>query len=49
MVTDMNACDISKNMNTDLSSDPNLNYNILHDHITKMKKEAFTIQIWKIS
>ena len=31
--------DISKNMNTDLSSDPNLNYNILHDHITEMKKK----------
>ena len=39
MVTDMNACDISKNMNTDLSSDPNLNCNILHDHITEMKKK----------
>ena len=39
MVTDMNACDISKNMNNDLSSDPNLNYNILHDHITEMKKK----------
>ena len=39
MVTDMNACDISKNMNNDLSSDPNLNYNILHDHITEIKKK----------
>ena len=39
MVTDMNACDISKTMNNDLSSDPNLNYNILHDHITEMKKK----------
>ena len=39
MVTDMNACDISKNMNDDLSSDPNLNYNILHDDITEMKKK----------
>ena len=39
MVTDMNACDISKKYNNDLSSDPNLNYNILHDHITEMKKK----------
>ena len=37
MVTDMKDCDISKIMNKDLSSDPNLNYYILHDHITKMK------------
>ena len=39
MVTDINACDIIRNMKNGLSSDPNLNYNILHDHITEMKKK----------
>ena len=37
MLTDMINCDINKNMKNDLSSDPNLNYDILPDHITKMK------------
>ena len=48
MVTDMNACDISKNMNNDLSSDPNLNYNILHDHTTEMKKKHLPYKFEKI-
>ena len=34
MFSDMIECDINKNMKNDLSSDPNLNYDILHDHIT---------------
>ena len=38
MLTDMTECDISSKMNNDLSSGPNLNYDILHDHITKMKR-----------
>ena len=37
MLTDMNECDISKKLNNDLSSDPNSNYDILHDHIAQMK------------
>ena len=37
MFNEMNACDISSNMDTDLSSDPNMNYDILHNHIFKMK------------
>ena len=32
-----NECDISKKLNNDLSSDPNSNYDILHDHIAQMK------------
>ena len=35
----MTECDISWEINNDLSSDPNLNYDILHDHITKMKNK----------
>ena len=35
----MNACDISINMNNDLSSDPNIDYNILNDRITEMKNK----------
>ena len=34
----MTVCGISSNMNSDLSSDPNMNYGILHNHIFKMKK-----------
>ena len=37
MLTDMIECDINKNMKNDLSSDPNLNYDILHYHLTKVK------------
>ena len=47
MVTDMNSCDISTNMNNDLSSDPNLNYNILHDHITDLKKKHLSYKFEK--
>ena len=35
MLTDMTECDISREMNNDLSSDPNLNYDIL----TKIKSK----------
>ena len=37
MLNKMNVCGISSNMNSDLSSDPNINYGILHNHISKMK------------
>ena len=37
MLTDMSECDISKKLNNDLSSDPNSNYDIIHDHIVQMK------------
>ena len=47
MVTDMKDCDISKIMNKDLSSDPNLNYDILHDHITKMKNKHLPFKFEK--
>ena len=37
MLNDMNQYDISRKMTNDLSSDPNVNYETLHDHIAKMK------------
>ena len=48
MVTDMKDCDISKIMNIDLSSDPNLNYDSLHDHITKMKNKHLPFKFEKL-
>ena len=48
MVTDTKDCDISKIMNKDLSSDPNLNYDILHDHITKMKNKHLPFKFEKL-
>ena len=47
MLTDMTECDINKKMNNDLSSDPNLNYDILHDHITKMKNKHLPFKFEK--
>ena len=47
MLTDMTECDISREMNNDLSSDPNLNYDILHDHITKMKNKHLPFKFEK--
>ena len=46
MLNDMNQYDISRKLTNDVSSDPNFNYETLHDHIAKMK--AFTIQICEI-
>ena len=43
------VCDISSNMNHDLSTDPNLNYNILHDHITKMKEKHLPFKFEKFN
>ena len=43
----MTECDISWEMNNDLSSDPNLNYDILHDHITKMKNKHLPFKFEK--
>ena len=37
MLNDMNQYDISRKMTNDLSSDPNVHYETLHDHIAKMK------------
>ena len=37
MLNDMNQYDISRKMTNDLSSNPNVNYETLHDHIAKMK------------
>ena len=37
MLNDMNQYDISRKLTNDLSSDPNFNYETLHDHIAKMK------------
>ena len=48
MLTDMIECDINKNMKNDLSSDPNLNYDILHDHITKMKDKHLPLKFEKL-
>ena len=47
MLTDMTECDISREMNNDLSSDPNLNYDILHDHITKIKNKHLPFKFEK--
>ena len=47
MLTDMTECDISRAMNNDLSSDPNLNYDVLHDHITKMKNKHLPFKFEK--
>ena len=49
MLSDMDACDISSNMNHDLSTDPNLNYDILHDHITKMKEKHLPFKFEKFN
>ena len=48
MLTDMTECDINKNMKNDLSSDPNLNYDVLHDHITKMKDKHLPFKFEKL-
>ena len=47
MLTDMTECNISREMNNDLSSDPNLNYDILHDHLTKMKNKHLPFKFEK--
>ena len=47
MLTNMTECDISREMNNGLSSDPNLNYDILHDHITKMKNKHLPFKFEK--
>ena len=47
MLTDMTECDINKDMKNDLSTDPNLNYDILHYHITKMKDKHLLFKFEK--
>ena len=47
MLTDMNECDISKKLNNDLSSDPNSNYDILHDHTAQMKDKQLPYKFEK--
>ena len=48
MLTDMTECDISREMNNDLSSDANLNYDILqYDHKTKMKNKHLPLKFEK--
>ena len=47
MLTDMTECDMNKKMNNDLSSDPNLNNDILHGHITKMKDKFLPFKFEK--
>ena len=49
MLSDMDTCDISSNMNHDLSTDPNLNYDILHDHITKRKEKHLPFKFEKFN
>ena len=44
---EMDACDISSNMNNDLSSDPNMNYDILHNHISKIKEKHLPFKFEK--
>ena len=45
----MTECDIRCKMNNDLSSDPNLNYDILHDHLTIMKDKHFPYKFEKFN
>ena len=49
MLTDMTECDIRSKMNNDLSSDPNLNYDILHDHLTIMKDKHWPYKFKKFN
>ena len=49
MLTDMTECDIRSKMNSDLSSDPNLNYDILHDHLTTMKDKHLPYKFEKFN
>ena len=49
MLTDMNEYDISKKLNNDLSSDPNSNYDILHDHIAQMKDKHLPYKFEKFN
>ena len=49
MLTDMTECDIRSKMNNDLSSDPNLNYDILHDHLTIMKDKHLPYKFEKFN
>ena len=37
MLNHINQYDISRQMTNDMSSDPNFNYEIIHDHIARMK------------
>ena len=45
----MTECDIRSKMNNDLSSDPNLNYDILHDHLTIMKDKHLPYKFEKFN
>ena len=47
MLTDMNECDASKKLNNDLSSDPNYNYDVLHDPISQMKDKHLAYKFEK--
>ena len=49
MLTDMTECDIRSKMNNELSSDPNLNYDILHDHLTIMKDKHLPYKFEKFN
>ena len=49
MLTEMNECDISKKLNNDVSSDPNSNYDILHDHTTQMKDKHLPYKFEKFN
>ena len=45
----MTECDIRSKMNNDLSSDPNSNYDILHDHLTIMKDKHLPYKFEKFN
>ena len=47
MLNDMYQYDISRKMTNDLSSDPNVNYESLHDHIAKMKDKRLPYKFEK--
>ena len=49
MLTDMTECDIRSKLNNDLSWDPNLNYDILHDHLTIMKDKHLPYKFEKFN
>ena len=47
MLNDMNQYAINLKLTNDLSSDPNFNYETLHDHIAKMKDKHLPYKFHK--
>ena len=47
MIHDIEDSDIGAKLNPNLLSDPNLNFNILHDHIAQMKSKHLLYKLEK--